>query len=448
MSKAPLLVYTPVIDSRRPHIERLAELHDHLVLLHGGYGNENGTLPNWSNDLFKAILEVQRHDIDLTVVKIQNYCKEYGCDPVGLISLTETGMYFGSNIAQLLGLRFPSKEILVGVRDKYQMRKLFSEHGLPTVSFSEVFSVEEAYKVAEEIGYPVVIKPRLAGGSLYIRRIDNPITLHDCFDEYLECGINVVSGDPMVGQTARSVIIEKLIEGVTLFDTNLDLPVGEVSVEGFVIEGRVCVLGHHDKPLPSNGPYYEEVLWSTPTRLPFNLISELNDLAERTVKAVKLDNSFFHIEARTTNEGLVLLEIAGRMGGGPIYKSIRESTGIDMMEIMYRLHTHLPITDDLINPIHHRPVMTFGLFADEGDLESIENLDVVRAHPSVIEAVIYENPGTYIHRAPRSYHCTAHVMVTADTHTQAEEIGCWAKSQIAFRTKFGSAGRLRYQKTI
>jgi biotin carboxylase len=320
------------------------------------------------------------------------------------------------------------------------MRDIFQAHGLPTVPHGTACCVDEGLSVARRIGYPVVIKPLLAGGSVFIRRVESDGELSEVFDGYMQGGIQRVANDPLVRMTVGAdasprILIEKLIGGKTKFETSLPLPVGEVSIEGCVVDGSVHVLGFHDKPLPANGPHYEEVLWSTPTRLSPEWQEELRDLARRTLASIGLEYGIFHLETRTTDEGPVILEVAARMGGGPIYRSIRESSGIDMIEIMYRIATRQEVGDELLRPSRKIPVMTFGFFAPEGELLSIQGLEEVRRHPNVIEAAIYEYPGTYIHRAPRSDHCTVHVMVRADSHAEAEDIGRWAEETIKFESQ-------------
>jgi len=67
------------------------------------------------------------------------------------------------------GLKFigPSSDLIKKMGDKIQARKIAKENGLPVIEGSEgnINSVEEAKKISEKIGYPVLIKAAGGGGG-------------------------------------------------------------------------------------------------------------------------------------------------------------------------------------------------------------------------------------------------------------------------------------------
>ena len=65
----------------------------------------------------------------------------------------------------------PSAEIISKMGNKSEARKTMMEAGVPVVPGSKtpVYTVEEARKMAEEIGYPVMIKAALGGGGKGMR---------------------------------------------------------------------------------------------------------------------------------------------------------------------------------------------------------------------------------------------------------------------------------------
>ena len=271
ISTHALLVYSPLNDARRPALLRLKELHQPIWLLYeGALGS---TLPDWATKIFSDCITIERRNLIFSLEKIEKLATSRKLSFSGIITLSETGVYFCAQLADQLGLEFPTLEVVRPARNKVSMRSLFAEKELPTVPYGICKSLQDALFHAKNIGYPVVLKPILAGGSLFVTRVNNDTELTQVFDNHLTSGINVIKGDPMAGDlfegnNVPAILVEKLIEGRTLFETNLNLPVGEVSIEGCVINGQTFVLGMHDKPLPDNGPHFEEVLWSTPSRLP------------------------------------------------------------------------------------------------------------------------------------------------------------------------------------
>lgn len=429
-----LLVYSPINEPRRTALTRIAELFPKLVLL-----TEYGTVvPEWATRLFAYTQSLQRADLPAAEDAVRVLLDRTGAVPVGIVSLSETGLVFCSDLAAALGLRFTPRQVLEAARDKSKMRAAFHRESVPSVRFSTAADLPEALRAAESLGYPVVLKPLLAGGSLYVCTVRTPEELSAAFDAVLRGGASVVKGDPLVIETFGNgrhprLLVEELITGERLFASSLDLPVGEISVEGCVVDGEVHVLARHDKPLPANGPFFEEVLWSAPSRVPAEQLSRVDAAAAAAVRALGLRDSMFHAEMRTTSRGPVLIEVAARMGGGPIYRSALLAHGHDLVEVMTQIATGTfvpPVATD--GPA--RAVITVGLFADEGHLREIRGLAEVRAHPGVVEVCIYEHPGTYIHRAPRSDHCTVHVMISAPTFDEAEEVGRWAQEHVEFVT--------------
>ncbi|MBN8638706.1 MAG: ATP-grasp domain-containing protein, partial [Anaerolineae bacterium] len=235
------------------------------------------------------------------------------------------------------------------------------------------------------------------------------------------------NGEPML-------LIEQFVEGVSKYPTALPYGVGEVSVEGFESGGFVQIIAIHDKPLPTNGPYFEEVCWSTPSRLPQHIITDLHRQTKLVVRGLQIKDSFFHIEFRIAENRNVLLEAAARMGGGPIYRSVLESQGINMLEIMTSIATRQPIHLEERPVNQGTPILTIGLFADAGVLASIQGLQEVETMKGVVELVQYDPIGTFINRAPTSTHCTLHIMIRGSSFDEAEKIAIECINRIKFET--------------
>ena len=76
------------------------------------------------------------------------------------------------------GLKFigPSSDLIKKMGDKIQARKIAKENGLPIIEGSEgdINSVEEAKKISEKIGYPVLIKAAGGGGGKGMKVANKP----------------------------------------------------------------------------------------------------------------------------------------------------------------------------------------------------------------------------------------------------------------------------------
>jgi len=75
----------------------------------------------------------------------------------------------------------PSSEVMNRVKSKLDGKRIAKEAGTPIAPGSDgpVGSLDEALKLAEKIGYPVMVKAAYGGGGIGITRADNPDQLMD-----------------------------------------------------------------------------------------------------------------------------------------------------------------------------------------------------------------------------------------------------------------------------
>tara|TARA_B100000029_G_scaffold482703_1_gene533203 strand:+ start:835 stop:2172 length:1338 start_codon:yes stop_codon:yes gene_type:complete len=83
------------------------------------------------------------------------------------------------------GIKFigPSPNLIKKMGDKIEARKIAKENGLPIIegSAGSVESVEEAKKISNNIGYPVLIKASGGGGGKGMKVVSKPQELDDLF---------------------------------------------------------------------------------------------------------------------------------------------------------------------------------------------------------------------------------------------------------------------------
>src|SRR5204862_7752 len=66
------------------------------------------------------------------------------------------------------------------------------------------------------------------------------------------------------------------------------VPGPEVALEGLLVEGRLQVLALFDKPDPLDGPYFEETIYLTPSRLPAAAQTAIAACAQEATRALGL----------------------------------------------------------------------------------------------------------------------------------------------------------------
>ncbi len=131
-----------------------------------------------------------------------------GCDAIhpGYGFLAENSDFARMTVESGLEFIGPSAKHISDMGDKDKARKLMKEGGVPVIMGSDdlIYSVEEAEKIASEIGYPVILKASAGGGGKGMRRVYSP---DDMKKEFLSAKkeAGAAFGDD-------SIYMEKLIE--------------------------------------------------------------------------------------------------------------------------------------------------------------------------------------------------------------------------------------------
>lgn len=101
----------------------------------------------------------------------------------------------------------PSPELISMLGDKARAKETMKAAGVPVIPGSDgaISSVEEAKKIAAEIGYPVLVKASAGGGGRGIRRIDR--------EDQLEEQMSVAKEEAKLFFGNDEVYLEKLIVG-------------------------------------------------------------------------------------------------------------------------------------------------------------------------------------------------------------------------------------------
>jgi biotin carboxylase len=214
-----------------------------------------------------------------------------------ILSVDDSATELAAVASEQLGLPSNDPRAAQAARDKFVMRSILSEAGVKCPEFRIFRLGDDVGSLGGEISYPAVVKPRRLSGSRGVIRVDN--------SQELEDGIKrveaILEGDTDAGST---VLIESYLPG------------GEVAVEGVVEGGNVQILAVFDKPDPLEGPFFEETIYVTPSRLPPHVQQRIHEETTAAAAALGLRNGPIHAEFRISDERAWLLEIAGRSIGG------------------------------------------------------------------------------------------------------------------------------------
>jgi biotin carboxylase len=242
-----------------------------------------------------------------------------------VLAVDDSGTLLAALASAALGLPHNSPEAALAARDKHRMRQRLREAGLPTPPFRLASAADDPAALAGEIPYPCVVKPLLLSGSRGVIRADDPDGFVAAF--HRTGAIAAAAG----GAGPAPILVEGFIPG------------REVALEGLLTGGQLTVLALFDKPDPLDGPFFEETLYVTPSRLPTTTQSAIAAAAQAAAAALGLREGPIHAELRVSAAAPWILEVAGRSIGGLCSRILSFGTGASLEELILRHACGLPI---------------------------------------------------------------------------------------------------------
>jgi biotin carboxylase len=234
-----------------------------------------------------------------------------------VVAVDDSGTAVAALASERLGLG-PSNppDAVAAARDKSRMRDAFAVAGLPQPSYRLAWPGDDVGRLAGEVGLPCVVKPLSLGASRGVIRADSPdeaVSAAARVRDILACARDDSDGP---------LLVESFVAG------------REVAVEGLMRGGELEVLAIFDKPDPLDGPYFEETIYVTPSRLPEDMQSLVRGAAADAAAALGLREGPVHAELRIGPDGPVMLELAARSIGGLCARSLRFGLGTSLEELI------------------------------------------------------------------------------------------------------------------
>src|SRR5712691_2683789 len=260
-----------------------------------------------------------------------------GQDVKGILALGDRPAVAAAYAARGLGLHFNHPAAVEACRSKLRMREVFRDAGLRVPWFRH-FPINPAPEPALfGISYPCVLKPLSLSASQGVVRANNR-------QDFLVAAARVrrLLESPEIRATREPNLDQMLVEGY--------IPGREVAVEGLLTDGALRALAIFDKPDPLEGPYFEETIYVTPSRLPESRQHAVLQCARDAARALGLSHGPIHAEFRINEAGVWPLEVAPRPIGGLCARALRFSSSeaqepIGLEELLLRHALELPGCD-------------------------------------------------------------------------------------------------------
>ena len=309
-------------------------------------------------------------NLEKGVKQIVDYARQYPLRAI--IAVDEETTVLAAKASKALGLPHNSPGAVETAANKYRLRTVLAEAGLPSPGFTLVPLEDNPAEAANRVDYPCVLKPLGLSASRGVIRADDSAAFATAFQRIAEILKYPDAESP--GGVGDYVLVEDYIPGT------------EVALEGLLDHGRLNVLALFDKPDPLEGPYFEETIYITPSRLPAPIQHAVTEITARALIAVGLHDGPIHAELRINEKGPVIIELAARSIGGLCSRVLRFGMGIPLEELILRHALGLPIVS------LEREALPAGVMMipipRAGPLRQVRGLEGARSVPGIEDVTI------------------------------------------------------------
>ena len=177
-------------------------------------------------------------------------------------------------------------------RNKHRMREAFARAGVRSPGFTLLHVTDDPEARPRRVTYPCVLKPTILAGSRGVIRADD----RRCVRRRVPAD----RGDPRRRRTWR-----RSAKGPTRCWSRTSFPGARSRSRGSWSAGELHVLALFDKPDPLDGPYFEETIYVTPSRLPAETQAAIAAETRWAARALGLTEGPVHAELRVNERGAV-----------------------------------------------------------------------------------------------------------------------------------------------
>jgi biotin carboxylase len=270
----------------------------------------------------EALITLDFSEPERAARQVSEFAKQFPIDAI--IPVDEDTAVVAASVAQGLRLQHNSLDAAVIAKNKYRMREALSLSSIPVPRFWHFSLDEDPRDVAARVTFPCVVKPVFLSTSRGVMRADNPEQFAGAVRR-----LDRIVGDPKIarrgGTLAREALVEEFIPGF------------EVAVEGLVTGGEFRALAIFDKPDPLDGPFFEETIYVTPSRLAEDVQQQIVETTGAAIRAMGLTNGPVHAELRINERGAWVVEVAARAIGGLCSRALKFDGGeMSLEELIIR----------------------------------------------------------------------------------------------------------------
>jgi biotin carboxylase len=332
--------------------------------------------------------------------------------PDAVLAVDDSGLELAALINERLNLAANPPSAVRRLRDKLAFREMQREHGFPCPDFHHLPSAADPALLLAKIKWPAVVKARRLSASRGVVRADDA-------GAYLTAVSRVKGIQAKADRDAGELglVVEQFIPG------------REFALEGILDDGQLTTLALFDKPDPLNGPYFEETLYVTPSRLPEPRQQQIQRSVQRACSVAGLVTGPVHAEMRVNGEDVWLLEVAARSIGGLCGTALTHVLGMTLEELILRQALGRPMglsASRTAAGVMMIPIPRRGIYL------GVRNLEAALQLPGISGIRITAQPGQIIAPPPEGASYLGFIFSLGASAAEAELALRLAHAQLTF----------------
>lgn len=318
----------------------------------------------------------------------------------GVMTIASDVPFTVAYVAEALGLPGIGVESALNSSGKIRMKECFRKNKLPMPLFREVNNENELLSTAEELGFPVIVKPVDSRGARGVQLIKNQKEL----------------------STAYLIALEYSVAGKVMVEEYLDGP--QLSTEGFILDGAAYIPAIFDRNyeyLERFKPFVVENGGEMPSIYSEKYSQNIHDLMRDAALALGIETGIIKGDL-VIHEGQVkIIELAARFSGG-FFGTVATPTscGVDLIEANINLCMGNRIDPKNLDHKFKKAAAIRFAFPPPGRVKSVTGLDKVLQEPACQYAHVFVKEGDII--PPTTNHPSRSAVVVAEGNCLEEAV--------------------------
>jgi len=343
-----------------------------------------------------------------------------------VLAVDDQGTLAAARASKRLGLRGNPPDAVAAARDKLRMRTLLSAAEISQPAFAALSPTAEdaeLTRLAALVGLPCVVKPTSLSASQGVIRADTVAEALAAVGRARSIAVKAGASPD------QPLLVEEFVHGP------------EVAVEGVLTNGELSVLAVFDKPDPLDGPFFEETLYVTPSRLGATELRAVTTTTQAATRALNLREGPVHAELRVRGGRAWVIEVAARSIGGLCSRTLEFGTGMSLEYLILAHALGRPV--DSLQRAHAAAGVLMLPIGAGGILAEVAGRDRALEIPGIVGIELTIAPGRMLVPLPEGNRYLGFVFARGDRPEHVEAALRAALAELDVRLERGRPVRQR-----